>query len=212
MRPAAPNPFIQEQLPARFVHDPRKLEVLALAEVQASGVGPPDQPHDLDTASGCVAQDLTDLGRRAVQAFVPIASPIGEVHPVAVAQRGDRVAQAGEVRGAVDERIRAVPLGPRHPRRLRAVDPGRRGPALLRGPVRGAGSGIRHSLSRATSEGTNADPRSRSNAFATRRTVCSSSTFPVICNPTGRPFPSVPHGTLMAGTPARSAGMVNTSE
>jgi drug/metabolite transporter (DMT)-like permease len=75
-----------------------------------------------------------------------------------------------------------------------------------------AGSAARGDQTPARSGGRKTRPRSRSSAFAARKRTCSPSTGAVNWSPTGSPAPSNPHGTVIAGTPARLAGIVKTSE
>src|SRR4051794_13939581 len=81
------------------------------------------------------------------------------------------------------------------------VDPAIELPLLLMKVAFADGVSTHHHLS-----GLAVKPARSSIARPALSTICSSSSLPMRCNPSGRPCPSKPPGTLIAGSPARLAG------
>ncbi len=67
------------------------------------GVRPPHQGAHLDSSAGDIAQQVRNGGAGGQQQFIGVASPVGEVHPVARADRFQLLVEAAEVRRTVHQ-------------------------------------------------------------------------------------------------------------
>ena len=124
VRPAQPDPHVQQRLGAPALEVAAQAPVLLGGEAEGVPVGAPDQPADVDAPLVRPAEHLRDLAAGlAGQPLVGVALPVGEEHQVAGAGRLQPFVELREVRRAVD---RAAAPGCRwtRPRRRGA---GRRG-------------------------------------------------------------------------------------
>lgn len=96
-----PAPLIEQDLTAAVVHRLGERKVLLLVEVGAIGMRSPHEPAHVDSSSRHVRQDRRDLGSWTGEAFVEIASPVGELNPVACRGRGECLVETGEVGGPI---------------------------------------------------------------------------------------------------------------
>ena len=78
----------------------------------------------MDAAPGEVAEHRADLGAGTVEAFVGVALPVGQVHPVVALEAAQLTVEPAEVLGPVDEHLDVVARGPRPAVAAAAVDLG----------------------------------------------------------------------------------------
>jgi hypothetical protein len=109
-----------------------ELGVLLLAEVRLPGMRAPQQAAHVNAPSREIRQHISDRGTGAVEKFVGVALPVGEVQPVSRRARPDNLVQTDEVLRAVDQHLDAIAFAPGLAVAPAAVDIGGSIPALHR--------------------------------------------------------------------------------
>ena len=84
---AASHPLVEQDLAARLVDRLDERVVLLFGEVRLTRVRAPQQPRTCTPRRARSARTVADLRPRPVEAFVGIALPVGEVHPVVAPER-----------------------------------------------------------------------------------------------------------------------------
>jgi hypothetical protein len=119
------DPHVEKHLaPSRVDHVP-EVAVLLGAKAGEVAVRSPKQPFDADAASGRRRKARAN-GRTGtiVESLVMIASPIGEVEPVALHQSFDHLQQSPEVIGAMDKSLDPISERPGTAVAAARIDPG----------------------------------------------------------------------------------------
>ncbi len=97
--PAAAHTFVEDDLAPGCIDHLGESGVALLGEMRLTGVRPPQQSADVDTARRDLGQHATDLRVRPVEQLVAVALPIREVHV-------DRQTRAVTTRSATGGSIR----------------------------------------------------------------------------------------------------------
>src|SRR6476661_3330026 len=103
MAAASPHAFVEQHLSTGVVDLADEPGVLLLAEVGLARMRPPQEPSYVHATPCEIGEHIAHGGPWPGKAFVGIAFPIGEVHPIASTQLDERAVEAAVVRGAVDQ-------------------------------------------------------------------------------------------------------------
>jgi hypothetical protein len=129
---AAPHSLVEDDLSSRLVERLGHGGVFLLSEMGLTRVRPPEQPADLHATSSDVSEDATDLRAWSGEEFVAVALPICEQHAIVTLERQQRLVQATEILGTVDQHFDFVGRRPCSAVTTPTVDRCRRVSSLVR--------------------------------------------------------------------------------
>ena len=78
VRPATPDPRIQQHDATGFIHDPGEIARLPLVETEYLRMRAPQEPPDLDTPLGEAREQAAEPRTSRFQEFIGVPSPIGQ--------------------------------------------------------------------------------------------------------------------------------------
>ena len=112
VRAGAPHALVEQHRSTGRRDDPRELGLLLLVEAQRRGMGAPEQPADVDAPAGELGEDRRERRTVVGQLLVVVTAPVCEAHEIARTERLELRSEPREVRGAVNQRLHVVAVGP----------------------------------------------------------------------------------------------------